>query len=171
MISAATVLYACGWDSTTRRRVSRPSAVERPRGYHNSGAHPTTTNGDSNAKTAGSSRGVRTALLGTDKTVVGSSLDVNVTVNGEALLDGRQRDRGAGNQATVASPGDSGAGASTGADARPPPLSLSDEAVRAVVNAVERYAASARRILKTDEIGVQKGHPLQVRHNDGVGAF
>lgn len=103
-------------------------------------------------------------MLGADKTAV--------MVDNEVLLGGRQHDWGPGNQAAVASAGDSGAGASTGADA-PPPLGFSEDAVRVVVNAVESYAASARRILQADEIGVQQGRPLQVkcgkmRHATGV---
>lgn len=69
-------------------------------------------------------------------------------------------------------------GGSWGGGSRADPLDVnavvasndfSDDAVRVVINAVESYAAWARKILEADERGVQQGLPLQVYRTQRMG--
>eukprot|EP00903_Cladosiphon_okamuranus_P016562 g15279.t1 len=171
MISAAALLYACGWDST-RARVSRSTGVARAsygrsRGYRNTDIHSSSS----------SSKGVKTGLHRADKPAAGSSwereggsdpsqseLNAKLTRNGEVLGGDRQHHWALGdNQAAAESAGVPGAGAIAGTDGAPP-LSFSEEAVRVVVSAVESYAAWARRTLEADENAVQQGRPLQGKY-------
>lgn len=180
MISSAAVLYACEWDSTRRgfpgptAFTTASSSAKRSRGYHNSDVYSSSKN-NNNRKTAESLRGARTVLDAADKPTLGSSswggggdranpLGVKATANKEEVLGGggRQDGWGSGNPGAVANAGVPGAGSSPGTDGRPP-LRFSEDAVRAVVDAVESYAASARRTLEADKLAVLQGRPLQVR--------